>query len=84
MYAISFELKKEGPELHFRDPHKTVFDEIAEELRQYGFEKTVRGIYVNPSEQDALKDVYRAISALSNIERIKRSLQNLSVFKIED
>lgn len=71
-------------EQHFQDTYKTAFDEIAEELEQYGFEKAVAGIYINPSERDGLRDVYRAIKGLSNINWFKKSLRDISVFKIED
>lgn len=84
MYAIVFDLEKESLEQYFQDTYKTAFDEIDEELRQYGFEKAVAGIYINPSERDGLRDVYRAIKGLSNINWFKKSLRDISVFKIED
>lgn len=84
MYAIVFDLKKESLEQHFQDTYKTAFDEIAEELWQYGFEKSVGGIYINPSDQGGLKDVYRAVNRLSKIDWFKKSLRDISVFKIED
>lgn len=84
MYAIAVELKSESLELYFRDPNKTAFDEISDELRQYRFEKTIGGIYISTQEQDGLKNVYCAINGLSRIDWFKKSLRNLTVFKVED
>lgn len=84
MYAIVFDLKKESLEQHFQDTYKIAFDEIAAELKQYGFEKSIGGIYINSSDQGGLKDVYRAIKGLSNIDWFKKSLRDLSVFKTGD
>lgn len=84
MYAIAFDLKIEDLKEFYGEPYNKAYDEIRQELDEFGFEWTQGSLYINRSEVDSLATVYKAISRLSEIDWFKKSIRDIRVFKVED
>lgn len=84
MYAMALDLKIEDLKEFYGDPYNNAYDEIRQELDEFGFEWTQGSLYINRSDVDSLAAVYKAISRLSEIDWFKKSIRDIKVFKVED
>lgn len=84
MYAMAFDLRIEDLKEFYGDPYNNAYDEIRQELGEFGFEWTQGSLYINRSDIDSLATVYKAISRLSEIDWFKKSIRDIRVFKVED
>ena len=84
MYAISFDLKIDDLKKTYGEPYNRAYDEIRQELEALGFEWTQGSVYMSVAKENTLTTVYRAINRLSAIDWFKKSVRDISAFKVED
>lgn len=84
MYAIAFDLKIDVLKAEYGEPYNRAYDEIRQELESIGFEWTQGSVYINPTSENNLTNVYLAINKLSKIEWFKKSVRDIRAFKVED
>ena len=84
MYAIAFDLKIDDLKKNYGEIYYNAYNEIRHELEIFGFECTHESVYINFDNNNSLTTVYKAINRLSQIDWFKKSVGNISAFKVED
>jgi len=81
MYAIAFDMVVADLKVHYGEPYKGAYEEIRNELKQFGFENVQGSVYLYQNGENGIATVYKAINRLSAINWFKQSVR---VFKVED
>jgi len=84
MYAIAFDMVIADLKASYGDPYNGAYDEICNELNQFGFERTQGSVYLYKNGDNGLAVVYKAINRLSSIDWFRESVRDIRVFKVED
>ena len=81
MYALSFDMTISDLKKEYGEKYHSAYVEIKNHLNKNGFYWIQGSTYVTEGNLTA---VYKAINILSNIDWFKKSVRDISVFKIED
>ena len=84
MYAISFDMVVADLKVHYGEPYNGAYEEIRNELKQFGFENVQGSVYLYQNGDNGIATVYKAINRLSAIKWFKQSVRDIRVFKVED
>jgi len=84
MYAIAFDMVVADLKAHYGDPNNGAYDEIRDELNQFGFERAQGSVYLYQNGDNGIAVVYRAINRLASIPWFKKAVRDIRVFKVED
>ena len=84
MYAISFDMVVADLKVHYGEPYNDAYEEIRNELKQFGFENVQGSVYLYQNGDNGIATVYKAINRLAAIKWFKQSVRDIRVFKVED
>jgi len=84
MYAITFDLRIDDLKKSYGEPHNGAYDEIKQELSEFGFEWTQGSLYISKVNDNGLVAVFNAIERLKKIEWFVASVRDIRAFKVED
>jgi virulence-associated protein VapD len=82
MFAISFDMVISDLKTYYGEPYNRAYFEIKMLLESFGVEWIQGSTYLTPS--DDLGILYKAIVALSKIDWFKKSVRDVSGFKVEN
>lgn len=83
MYAISFDFNSDELKKEYGDTSKA-YNEIEKELEKFDFVWLNGSVYVNYHGKNSLAYVYKVINRLSTLYWFKKSVRDITVFKIEN
>ncbi|OAV70465.1 Virulence-associated protein D [Bacteroidales bacterium Barb4] len=82
MFAIGFDMVIADLKQHYGEPYNNAYFDIRAELRKYGFFRTQGSVYL--TENRDMANLFRAVSALKQIDWFKNSVRDIRAFRVED
>ena len=82
MFAIAFDIVIIDLKKNYGEPYNNAYFEINKELRKYGFYNTQGSVYL--TDNSDMANLFKAISALKNIDWFKNSVRDIRTFRVED
>ena len=82
MFAIAFDIVIIDLKKNYGEPYNNAYFEINKELRKYGFYNTQGSVYL--TENSDMANLFKAISALKNIDWFRKSVRDIRTFRVED
>jgi virulence-associated protein VapD len=82
MFAIAFDIVIIDLKKNYGEPYNNAYFEINKELRKYGFYNTQGSVYL--TENSDMANLFKAISALKNIDWFRNSVRDIRTFRVED
>ncbi len=81
MFAIAFDLVVVATAKHHPKGVSQAYTDIADTLKNYGFDRIQGSVYV--TEQEDMANLFRAIMALKKLPWFKDCVRDIRSFKIE-
>ncbi len=82
MFAISFDMVIVDLKNNYGEPYNNAYFEIGKVLRKYHYYNTQGSVYL--SENRDMSNLFRAMTALKNINWFKDSVRDIRAFRVED
>jgi len=82
MFAIAFDIIIIDLKKNYGEPYNNAYFEINKELRKYGFYNTQGSVYL--TDNSDMANLFKAISALKNIDWFRKSVRDIRTFRVED
>lgn len=82
MFAISFDMVIVDLKNNYGEPYNNAYFEIGKVLRKFHYYNTQGSVYL--SENRDMSNLFRAMTALKNINWFKDSVRDIRAFRVED
>ena len=82
MFEISFDMVIVDLKNNYSEPYNNAYFEIGKVLRKYEYYNTQGSVYL--SENRDMSNLFRAMTALKNINWFKDSVRDIRALRVED
>ena len=82
MFAIAFDLNINELKDTYGEPYNNAYYEIKTLLRKFDFYNTQGSVYL--TEKNDMATLFRAITALKDVDWFRKSVRDIRAFRVED